>query len=109
MSTVYAYELSGTNDQYLKIAREALGRLGRAVFPGTFIVNTFPTLRFLPEWLPGITFWRFANDTRPYADAMKNLPFDIVKKGMVSCNISVMKRSDSESFCRLTELLHLVF
>lgn len=83
MSIVYGYEVSGTDDQYLKISRKALDRLARAVLPGAFVVNAFPILRFLPEWLPGITFWRFAKDTRPYVDALKNIPFDIVKKGMV--------------------------
>ena len=60
MATLYGYEVQKTNDHFVGLAEDALKRLSDSVFPGAVAVNTFPILRYLPSWMPGADFQRFA-------------------------------------------------
>lgn len=60
MSTVYGYNVGPVNDRFVLISEAAVRKLGESVFPGAAIVNAFPLLRYLPSWMPGCGFKRFA-------------------------------------------------
>ncbi|KAJ7250815.1 cytochrome P450 [Mycena haematopus] len=45
-------------------------------------VNTFPILRYLPSWMPGAGFKRFAAECRQLTKEMREVPFDFVKQNM---------------------------
>lgn len=85
MSTVYNYEISGKGDNFVKAAEAAIERLAEATFAGAALVNIFPFLRHLPEWLPGCGFKKFARETKVHTDAMLNEPLGMVEKHMVRC------------------------
>ncbi|KAF7374563.1 O-methylsterigmatocystin oxidoreductase [Mycena sanguinolenta] len=82
MATVYGYEVQRTNDHFVGIAEDAAKRLSDSFFPGAVAVNTFPILRYLPSWMPGAEFQRFAAECRQLIKEMREAPFDFVKQNM---------------------------
>ena len=60
MRISYGIELQEANDKYFKMI-ERLAHVGEDIaIPGRFLVEAIPWLRFLPEWMPGAGFKRFA-------------------------------------------------
>ncbi|KAF7346399.1 O-methylsterigmatocystin oxidoreductase [Mycena sanguinolenta] len=57
-------------------------KLSDSVFPGAAAVNTFPILRYLPSWMPGAGFQRFAAEARRLNKEMREVPFEFVKQNM---------------------------
>ncbi|KAF7362318.1 O-methylsterigmatocystin oxidoreductase [Mycena venus] len=82
MATVYGYDIKPKHDRFVYLAEESIKKLGETVHPGTFAVNTFPFLRYLPSWFPGCGFHRFARDTSELVEEMKNAPYDFVRQNM---------------------------
>ena len=60
MSTIYGYEVKPSNDRFVTISENAVKKLSDLFLPGAMAVNTFPILRYLPSWMPGAGFQRFA-------------------------------------------------
>ncbi|KAJ6508852.1 cytochrome P450 [Mycena sanguinolenta] len=60
METVYGYSVQSTNDHFVALSEKAVKKLSDSVFPGSVVVNTFPFLRYLPSWMPGAGFQRYA-------------------------------------------------
>ncbi|KAF7374569.1 hypothetical protein MSAN_00341500 [Mycena sanguinolenta] len=82
MATVYGYEVQPTNDHFVGLAQDAGKRFSDSFFPGAVAVNTFPILRYLPSWMPGAGFQRFAAECRQLIKEMREGPFDFVKQNM---------------------------
>ncbi|KAF7374507.1 O-methylsterigmatocystin oxidoreductase [Mycena sanguinolenta] len=82
MATVYGYEVQPTNDHFVDISEDAMKRLSDSFFPGAVAVNTFPILRYLPSWMPGAGFQRFAAECRHLIKEMREAPFNFVKQNM---------------------------
>ncbi|KAF7365092.1 O-methylsterigmatocystin oxidoreductase [Mycena venus] len=82
MATTYGYDIEPTNDRFVYLAEKSVEKLCDSVFPGAFVVNTLPFLRYLPSWFPGCGFHRFARETSELLDEMKNAPFDFVRQHM---------------------------
>ncbi|KAJ6512887.1 cytochrome P450 [Mycena sanguinolenta] len=91
MATLYGYEVRPTNDHFVNLAEDAVKRLSDSFFPGAVAVNTFPILRYLPSWMPGGDFQRFAagesriyrkSQCRQMVKEMREVPFNFVKQNM---------------------------
>lgn len=67
----------------MDLADKALGILNRALLPNTYLVDIFPVLRYLPDWLPGMTFKETGRELRKVIDAFLNKPYEFVKYQMV--------------------------
>ncbi len=80
---MYGIQIHDLNAEYVTIAREALEGISIAGIPGTFWVEYFPVLRFIPSWVPGAAFKRFAEYYKPIVDRMIQEPFEEVKKTLV--------------------------
>ncbi|KAI0048472.1 cytochrome P450 [Auriscalpium vulgare] len=56
MSITYGYDVTGHDDQYLRVAND-MSKLGsRTILPGAVLYNDLPILGYLPEFLPGMGF-----------------------------------------------------
>ena len=68
----------------VKIVTRAMRNFNEASIPGAFLVNDIPFLLKLPEWLPGMG-WKKLGRTwaKEYWD-MVDVPFNYVKREMVS-------------------------
>ncbi|KAJ6508851.1 cytochrome P450 [Mycena sanguinolenta] len=82
METVYGYEVQATNDRFVAISESAVSKLSDSVFPGSVAVNTIPILRYLPSWMPGTGFQRFAAECRHLTKEMQEVPFNFAKQNM---------------------------
>ncbi|KAF7374531.1 O-methylsterigmatocystin oxidoreductase [Mycena sanguinolenta] len=82
MAAVYGYEVQPTNDHFVGLAEDAMKRVSDSVFPGAMAVNTFPILRYLPSWMPGADFKRFAAECRQLIKEMREAPFNFVKQNI---------------------------
>jgi hypothetical protein len=100
MATVYGYDVKPSNDRFVALSENAVQKLSESFFPGAVAVNTFPILRYLPSWMPGAGFQRFAagewtvdrnhyffdscgSECRPITREMRQAPFHFVKQNIV--------------------------
>ncbi|KIJ57190.1 hypothetical protein M422DRAFT_23283 [Sphaerobolus stellatus SS14] len=56
MKILYGIKVQPKNDPYIKLAEDAFDAGSQAANPGTFLVDTFPILKYVPEWMPGAGF-----------------------------------------------------
>ncbi|KAF8139506.1 cytochrome P450, partial [Mycena galopus ATCC 62051] len=82
MSTIYGYEVKPSNDQFVALSENAVKKLSESFFPGAVAVNTFPILQYLPSWMPGTGFKRFAAECRQLTEQMRRVQFEFVKQNM---------------------------
>jgi len=75
MAIAYGLEIQEEGDPYLKLAEVGNHTLSSAVVPGKYMVEYFPFLRYLPEWMPGGRFKKEAREVRKVADNMLEMPF----------------------------------
>ncbi|KAF7357517.1 O-methylsterigmatocystin oxidoreductase [Mycena sanguinolenta] len=71
-----------TNDHFVALSESAVKKLSDAFFPGAVAVDTFPILRYLPSWMPGAGFQRFAAEARQLTKEMQEVPVNFVKQNM---------------------------
>ncbi|KAJ1306114.1 hypothetical protein OPQ81_010825 [Rhizoctonia solani] len=57
LSTVYGYTVEDTDDPLVRDTETAMDNFCVAAIPGNFMVNFFPFLKYVPEWVPG-TGWK---------------------------------------------------
>ena len=52
----YGIRVKPTNDPFIALAEKALDTGNSAIKPGAFLVDSFPILKYVPEWFPGAGF-----------------------------------------------------
>lgn len=72
----YGLKVADKNDKYLEIAEEALTGFNAAFVPGKYLVEMFPSMRYLPSWLPWAKFKREANGCRLAALKIRNVTWE---------------------------------
>ncbi|KAJ7722349.1 cytochrome P450 [Mycena metata] len=75
INVAYGIEVLPVDDPYIMMAEEGV-KAAEAVIAGRFLVDTFPILRFIPEWFPGAGFKRQAKEWRKVGHAMRDGAFD---------------------------------
>ncbi|THH10178.1 hypothetical protein EW146_g8450 [Bondarzewia mesenterica] len=80
MKSVYGHTVTGVNDIYVRLVDEASKSTSEAALPGAFLVDLFPKLKYVPEWMPGAGFKRKAREWRKLSQAMINAPYNMVKE-----------------------------
>ncbi|TFK90538.1 O-methylsterigmatocystin oxidoreductase [Polyporus arcularius HHB13444] len=67
LKVVYGIDVEDENHEIVRMIDVALEGPAQAFVPGKFLVDVFPLLQYVPEWLPGANFqkmfakWRKAN------------------------------------------------
>lgn len=69
-------------DEFMRMSDVILDAFLEAIIPGRFLVETIPLLRYVPSWLPGAGFKRFANFVNDSSVRHAAIYFDLVKKEM---------------------------
>ncbi|KAF4580585.1 hypothetical protein EYR38_003184 [Pleurotus pulmonarius] len=98
MHAVCGHEIIQKNTYLIKLATDAVDTLSEEVFFGAQVLFAFPSLKHIPEWLPGGAFKSLARETRQVTSTLQNIPVDLVKKSTAS---------GSTIPCLTTELLEL--
>ena len=84
MKVAYGIDVQESNDPFIRVAEEAMKGVDEAGFPGTYWVDLFPILKYVPSWFPGAGFKKRAAHWREVNRAMIEKPFHYVKEQMVS-------------------------
>lgn len=84
MSIAYGIEILPENDPYVRLAEQATKTFVLALVPGAFLVDMFPFLKAVPDWMPFAGFKRKAKAWRKLARAMVEVPFEAAKLNIVS-------------------------
>jgi hypothetical protein len=84
LAVVYGHDVAPTSDHFVEVAEKALATFAEATSPVGNMVNFFPSLRFLPGWLPGCGFQQRAAACRVLTKEMVDVPVDCVVNNMVS-------------------------
>ena len=84
LEVVYGIRALPKNDPHIRAAELAMAYGGDGATPGRYLVETIPWLKYVPAWLPGASFQRFAQKANKVIASSVNLPFEEVKRALVS-------------------------
>ncbi|KAJ3560335.1 hypothetical protein NP233_g10902 [Leucocoprinus birnbaumii] len=76
----YGIKIKTWEDEYVKLAEEALKGVSEAAVPGAFLVDIFPIMKYIPAWFPGANWRRKGDRWAAINDRVVNEPFDFVKQ-----------------------------
>ncbi|OBZ79585.1 O-methylsterigmatocystin oxidoreductase [Grifola frondosa] len=82
MSLSYDIEVLPDGDPYVEMAEAAIQSITATTNAGSYLVDSLPILKYIPEWFPGADFQRQARVWRESVNRLFREPFDIVKERM---------------------------
>ncbi|CDO75751.1 hypothetical protein BN946_scf184921.g27 [Trametes cinnabarina] len=89
----YGTEIKEKDDEFVRLAEDGLLAFNTLLAPGKYLVELFPSLRFVPAWCPGAKFKREAARARvtvrnvlqlPWAHTLDAMSNGSVKNSMVT-------------------------
>ena len=83
MDIEYGIKIQESGDPYISVAEEAVSGLVEASIPGTFWVDIFPILEYVPSWFPGAVFQGKATHWRKLNKTFIEKPFRYVQEQLV--------------------------
>ncbi|KIJ46265.1 hypothetical protein M422DRAFT_165543 [Sphaerobolus stellatus SS14] len=83
MEVTYGIHVKEEDDPYLMAAEVSLKAFGEAGVPGTFLVDIFPWMKYIPHWVPGAVFKQKGREWAKSISDMKELPFQTTKTAML--------------------------
>lgn len=93
LTTAYGIDIQGEDDPHVAIAQDAALAFSAAANAGTYLVDTFPVLKYLPAWFPGASFKRQAEEWRRPMIATLTVPFEYVKNQLVCAQTCIMRKA----------------
>ncbi|GJE84148.1 cytochrome P450 [Phanerochaete sordida] len=84
LRVVYGIDVQPENDHYIGVAEAAIHSLALTGNAGSYLVDNFPILRYLPSWAPGAQFKRDGERWRAQVNQMFTEPLDLVKQRMAN-------------------------
>ncbi|KAJ8081743.1 hypothetical protein PM082_007589 [Marasmius tenuissimus] len=101
LQIAFGYKAESKDDPLISIVDEAVAQFSETTAPNAYAVDTFPFLRYVPEWFPGAGWKKKATHYRKTLEAMLNLPFDMVKMRMAegtstTCVVSDLLSGDKK-------------
>jgi hypothetical protein len=87
MKIGYGIAIQESDYPYISIAEEVLSGVAEAGIPGSFLVDLFPILKYVPSWFPGAVFQRKAACWREAIKIMADKPFHHVEEQLVQVNL----------------------
>lgn len=84
MDITYGIEAQPENDPYVELADRVFKETAVAGLPNAYLVNIFPSLKHVPDWMPGAGFKRYANRWKKLTARMFNAPFDETVRRMAT-------------------------
>jgi len=83
LALIYGLPIRDHDDPYLALAEEAIRTLATAAVPGAFLVDVIPSLKYIPEWMPGAGFQTTVKKYREIQRRFRNEPFDAAVRNIV--------------------------
>ncbi|KAF8656961.1 hypothetical protein AX16_002316 [Volvariella volvacea WC 439] len=82
----YGIQVRAHNDPYIELSQKALASLTENGVPGRWLVDALPWLKYIPDWMPFAEFKHKAKEWRKLAKDMVEVPYQAVKKDVLSGN-----------------------
>ena len=70
-------------EYYMNLLVEGIERAIQAAIPGAYLVDIFPIMKYIPEWVPGAGFQTEARETRDLARRFGDEPMEEALRQMV--------------------------
>jgi hypothetical protein len=83
MKISYGIDVQESDDAYISVADESLAGFNEAAVLGTFWVDFFPLLKYVPSWFPGGGFQKKAAHWRQLNASLTEKPFSYTKEQLV--------------------------
>ena len=83
MDIAYGIKVQESGDSYISLATEVMRRASEAAIPGTYLVDLFPILAYVPSWFPGAGFKKKAAQWRKLNATLTEKPFRYVHEQLV--------------------------
>ncbi|KJA15616.1 hypothetical protein HYPSUDRAFT_99621, partial [Hypholoma sublateritium FD-334 SS-4] len=80
LSVAYGIRILPECDPYIGLSEAGLEAIIKSATWGSYIVDFFPILKYIPSWIPGIKYKREARKWRQMSTKMVLSPFDVVKQ-----------------------------
>lgn len=93
MNVAYGFDPKTKEDPYIAEALEMNIAFQTAITPGRFLVDQIPLLKYVPSWMPGAEFKRFAEYYREVTYRTLQSPFKFAMDGMVRASRSHLGRA----------------
>ncbi|KAH9930559.1 cytochrome P450 monooxygenase [Amylocystis lapponica] len=84
MEVAYGHTVTSSDDKFIDIVETALRMTSEAGLPGSLLVDYFPVLKYVPDWMPGAGFKRKALEVKIHVEQLLNAPFDMVKNALAA-------------------------
>ncbi|KAL4252232.1 cytochrome P450 family protein [Abortiporus biennis] len=78
----YGYKVQESKDPLCETVDLAMIHFSITTTPGSFLVDVFPMLQYIPSWVPGASFKTKADSWGKHFKKMGRLPFQYVKDSM---------------------------
>ncbi|THH30749.1 hypothetical protein EUX98_g3443 [Antrodiella citrinella] len=79
-SATYGKTILKMDDDYVTVAHAANSGLVLATIPGAFWVESMPFLKYIPSWMPGAGFKKFAAKYAPFIEQTRTKAYDETKQ-----------------------------
>lgn len=83
LKMTYGIDMQEGEDPFVNLIEKANSNFNVATIPGAYLVDSFPLLRRLPEWLPGMGFMKTARAWAQETLDVVEVPYAFTKKQMV--------------------------
>lgn len=84
MRVTYGFDDKEKNDKLIHTADMMLSRFAEVGKPGRFMVNTFPFLKYAPDWFPGTGFRAWCKEYLEITRKVVPVPFDHAKMDILN-------------------------
>ncbi|KAF8904855.1 cytochrome P450 [Mucidula mucida] len=84
MKRTYGHSVAPENDPFVELVEKATKSTSTAANPPGFLVDTFPILKHVPDWMPGAGFKKQAKEWRQLSEAMVEVPYNAAKNKVMS-------------------------
>ncbi|KAJ3573940.1 hypothetical protein NP233_g2114 [Leucocoprinus birnbaumii] len=82
ISITYGLPVQRKHDPLVRFAEETFAESNATAAPGKYLVNVVPSLKHVPEWMPGAHFKQVAKDVRASLIKLRDEPFNATVKMM---------------------------
>lgn len=97
LNTTYGYQPDDEEDKFVTLIEYTVKAITSAASPGSYLVDIFPIINYLPSWFPGTRFKQEAANIRQSIDSVVEDPWhftrdnsdeDSVQRSFVGCSIA---------------------
>ncbi|KZT34818.1 cytochrome P450 [Sistotremastrum suecicum HHB10207 ss-3] len=79
LKTIYGHTVESRDDYFVNLIEQRMKVLNSFMRTGAWLVDSYPILRHIPQWMPGGGFQKFVSEKRARNEEVVNLPYEWTK------------------------------